>query len=230
METLRPSAIFPEVVLTLKEGDTLNLWTKPGLDIINAYAPGTVGGQGLAFQFAKAENPVLSACIQRGQPTWIEVKAVNGGKCAIESISRTLDDETARLKAIRAAREVLFKTPLTVVKPIKVVISSRLPMKLQRGWVLPFVDEAMDHYVRQDEVQPEFLVPSLFRVATIIKPQTACAKVVQAHFSGYGIRLEITGDPSIGYTGNAYAYWEEQTAPALLTFIPQPLIDSAPQE
>ena len=70
--------LFPEAFIGCQVGDRFNLWTKPGLDYINGYAPRTLGGIGLAFRLLKRDNPVIAEHIAMERDTWVTLDEIAG--------------------------------------------------------------------------------------------------------------------------------------------------------
>lgn len=221
MDVLKPIGVVADVMKGLAAGESLQLWTKPGLDFINAYVPGTVGGQGRAFQLMKADHPTITSTLQSGRRTWLEVTAVKDGAYHLSAKCDSEQDVLDRFKAARAHREQLLDAPPKTLKPIAITVESRMPTRLQEGFVLPFIDEPKENYLRQSTLSVEFVVPEILRVATIRKPSSAVEKILQAHFNGYRVRLEITAEPEKATSGDLYSYWEVLLAPGTVTFHPR---------
>ncbi len=216
--TLIISEHFPDEIAHLKPGDDLALWTVPDLEYVNAYRPGTDFGQGLAIRLLKADNPWVADRMRAGLRAWLHIDAFDGRVLSVTAHAETEEDHLCSIQKARERYRKAIETVPRKLPAIQVYVASRLPSQLIPGWRLPFIPEPIDHYVNNTWAGPQFIIPKYGTVAYIRKPSSAALKVLQAHFHGYRIRLEVIGESEVVHGGNRYSYWDEIMAPAKLEF------------
>lgn len=69
-----------------KNGTKLKLWTKPELDFVNAYVPGSVGNQGLALVLPKEQNSELLKEIADGSVKYLLVEREGHSSFSLDGV------------------------------------------------------------------------------------------------------------------------------------------------
>ncbi|MGR2664269.1 hypothetical protein ACUXVY_22000 [Chromobacterium haemolyticum] len=64
-------------LLLCKPNDKIRLWSKSHLDFVNAYRPGTLGGDGLVFSMLKSENINIAEIVDSGDWVWAEINVIS---------------------------------------------------------------------------------------------------------------------------------------------------------
>ncbi|CAM5220364.1 hypothetical protein CDEF62S_00633 [Castellaniella defragrans] len=182
----------------LSDGVLLSLWTKPDLRQINAYARGSIGGQGLAFSTFKDLNPELAAAMDDGLKPVAQACRDENGQVRIKAIWPTeLEIKADRLQREHEIAQHKQKFLNDIRKPYK-------PKSTLKAWVrttgdkplpmsttMSLVDHPIDSYEKHGTDAIQFVADGFGQPISIYGDKAYATKIIRASLSGFRVTATV---------------------------------------
>lgn len=209
-------AIDKEQLLLCSEGDELALWTQADYHSINAYRPGTTGGQGRVFSLRKDKNQTVADAMAKGVEVWAVIDVMTANQVII-SAHRLSDAEMearkmAKLKARADYINRVLTAPYKKHRATKVQAHIHKGITVRQGDFLTVSAEPINSYF--DDIYRKLPVLDSSREAVgYISGHTASGgkivdKIINAFSHGYMPELRVASiNSKVFCTGDQESFW-----------------------
>lgn len=202
-----------------RPGDRLKLWTSPNYDRINAYRPGTVGGEGKVGGLSKAQSPRIAAALAEGLPAWLEVVSIDGTKVHLEAKFMTREEVAAEEASAAGKLKAELLKPLRKHEPMSIELRAPEGFEFKVGQSYSIDVPPLEEYVRNPPFDVGLVAPDGAK-ARAIPPAAQRRLLLRAHFGGLTVHIhvaEVAQEPA--WASDQDGVWKEAAATARVVML-----------
>ncbi len=198
----------------VRPGDKLKLWTTPEHEWINAYRPGSVGGDGKVGTLSKAENRKVAAALAEGLPVWLEVLSISGIEMSLKANFRSREEVAAEKSSAASKLKTELLKPLRKHEPMSIELRAPEGFEFKVGQRYAIDIPPIDEYVLKPPLDVSLISPDGVHVRAI-PPAPQRRLLLRAHFGDMVVHMlvvAVASEPA--YAGDRTSVWKEAVATA----------------
>jgi hypothetical protein len=217
-QPIRFADLDAEQLSMCQVGDAIKLWARPELDFINAYRPGTTGGQGKIGTLLKAENPRLASALAEGLPAWIEVSGIEGHQMHLVAKASTREEVEAEKQSAAARLKRELSVRPRKLPPMSIEVRGPEAFKFSVGQRLRLAAPGLDAYV----CAPTLDIHMADEHGNVLRAAISAPSrklLLRALYAGVNMQILVVAVATeAAYAGDSEGVWKEAAATARVVF------------